>query len=320
MIIKEIKYNETAEHLNRTNLISVSEEHIDFCRNYWGAEPVCLGFFNNNNVLSAVLVLLRWQENGLIYLGASLKSYTEIIFLKDIDIDFKKIIDFIKKNFAFDILDLSICPIINNNQYLPKSNWFTATYILKTNNSASPDDLLRAMDGKTRNQIKKSQEYNLNKENCQDVEKFYPIYCDTIERLGARPKSRKYFGDLKNYFGRNFYIIFAEKDRQAIGANLFVIKGNYLALLFNASKKDFWRYNINDFLYWETIRFGLSQGVAFFDFGLNAKRDKKQIHFKAGFGARAFPIYHSVTLNSLRAFFTIYKNKLIFLSKLLIKK
>jgi lipid II:glycine glycyltransferase (peptidoglycan interpeptide bridge formation enzyme) len=67
------------------------------------------------------------------------------------------------------------------------------------------------------------------------------------------------------------------------------------------------------------IRLGMERGIRWFDFGINAKRDEAQIHFKEGFRAYPFPIEHFIMLNSIKAFLGMYYKKFRFLIKLVFK-
>ncbi len=323
MNIKKINYKEYKDKLNQFSFIDFSVEYAEFAKNFWQAEAVFLGVFDDSgDNLQAVLSLFSRRENGLKILEGAIKTYTEPLYLEEVEIDTEKVINFIKKNYQFDMLDLAICEIVEQKDLKFKSARVnTYAYVAKLDNYKDENEILMKEVGKkTRNQIKKSYQHSFEKEICRDIDKFYRIYLLTMERLGAKPKNKKYFYDLKNAFGDNFYIILAKKDNKIVGGNLFLIKNSYLSLLFNVSLKDYWKYYINNFLYWEMILFGMKNGIKFFDFGINAKRDKAQIHFKEGFGAVKFKIYHIVVLKSFKSFWNLYKAKFIFLIKLLIRK
>lgn len=316
MEIKKINQNE----LKETGLIGYSREYIDFCRKYWQAEPVFLGIFESGE-MAAIVPLFSWQENGLVYLGSGVKLYNEIYFFKNIKIDFDALADFTRKNFSFDILEFSFCQITKGKK-LENNNFTTNTlaYILDADGIKNSDELLNNLNKKTRNQIRVSEKNDLEFSIGQDIESFYPVYAETMLRLKAIPKEKKYFDDLLSAFGEKLFIILAKKEEKIIGGSLFAINENYLMLMFNASLKEYWNLNVNNFLYWQMIKFGLEKGVRWFDFGINATRDHDQIHFKEGFGARAYPINHLVVINSCKAFFYIYKRKFLFLTKLILRK
>lgn len=320
MQIKKINYEECKEEFDRSSVISCSTEYINFVREYWQAKPEFLGLFDGDK-LQAVLTLFSRQEKNFNILEGAVKSYTEILYLDDVQVDLDEIIEFIKNNFKFDILELSICRVIGGKKIITKrTSQNTFAYALDASDINDVDKLLNSkIDKKTRNQIKKSYEYGLNKEISADIEKFYPLYKDSIKRFNAKPKQKKYFYDLKNAFGQNFYILFCEKDGQAVGANLFIVHNRYLSLFFSVSLKNYWKYYVNNFIYWEMIKLGMEKGTRWFDFGINAKRDEAQIHFKKGFGALAFPIEHLVILNSIKSFLSVYWKKFRFLIKLMFK-
>jgi len=309
--IKEIK---------QISLIGYSPEYISFCKKFWRADPVFLGIFENNEI-AAVIPMFFLKDNGLKYISSGVKFYNEIFYFKDIKIDFDALINFIKKNLSFDILEFSFCQIIDEKNFTNNNfNANTSAYVLDVGGLKNSDELLANLNKKTRNQIRVSEKNNLDFTLGQDIESFYPVYIETMTRLKAIPKEKKYFSDLLLSFGEKLSIILAKKDGKIIGGNLYIIYENYLILMFNASLKKYWNMNINNLLYWQMIKFGLKKGIRWFDFGINARRDCDQIHFKEGFGAKAYPINHLLIINSCRAFFYVYIKKFLFLVKLIFKK
>jgi hypothetical protein len=320
MEIRKIDYNKIKEKVTDLSLITSSQEYINFCKNFWQAKPIFLGIFENNEIAAVVPIFLR-NENNLIYLDSGVKLYNEIIYFKEININFNKVVSFIKKNYKFDVLEFSFCQIINGRKIeYKKFSQNTSAYVLDVKGIKNSEELLAQLNKKTRNQIKAVEKYNLELVISQDIESFYPVYLETISRLKAKPKEKKYFYDLLIAFSNNFYLILARKDGKIIGGNLFVRKNNYLMLMFNVSLREYWKYNVNDFLYWEMLKLGLEKSIRWIDFGINAKRDHDQIHFKQGFGAKAYKIDHYVMINSAKAFIYVNKRKFIFLFKLLYLK
>lgn len=320
MEIAKIDYNEIKEKMAGLSSVAFSQEYINFCKNFWQAEPVFLGIFENSEIVAAISLFLR-NENNLICLDSGVKLYSEIIYFKELNIDFNKLVKFITKNYKFDILEFSFCQIANGKKIeYKKFSQNTSAYVLDTDAIKNLEELLAKLNKKTRNQIKASEKYNLELVISQDVELFYPVYLKTISRLKAKPKEKKYFYDLLNAFGDNFYLILARKDDKIIGGNLFIRKNDYLMLMFNVSLKEYWKYNINDFLYWGMLKFGFNKNIRWFDFGINAKRDHDQIHFKEGFGAKAYVINHFVKINSVKAWFFVNGRKVVFLVKIILRK
>jgi lipid II:glycine glycyltransferase (peptidoglycan interpeptide bridge formation enzyme) len=162
------------------------------------------------------------------------------------------------------------------------------------------DEILAKVIGhKTRNQILASYKRgNFNVSVGQDINEFYKIYLASIKRLKSIPKELEFFTDLEKSFKGNLQIIFAYHGSAPAGANLVLIKNKYLHLMFNVSNVEFFKDYVNDFLYWETIKFGLARGIEIFDFGPSSVRDKSHHHFKEGFGAKPVPIYNFTHYNS----------------------
>lgn len=325
MNIRQIDYQQYKEAINRFSLPTASVEYVEFCEKFWQARPVFIGVFSDsNNKLKAILPLFQRQENEMAILEGAVKTYTEVLKINSdmaLNLNIDLFIAFIKKNYKFDLLDLSICQIINKEIIeMDNSRARTAAYAAKIEERDSERVFKEIIGKKSRNQTRLAYKNGLIKELGGDIEKFYHLYQSSMQRLGAIPKEKKYFYDLKNAFGDNFHILFALKNGKAVGANLWIVKNQYLSLMFNASDKEYWNLSVNNFLYWEMILWGLKNNIIWFDFGINAARDKEQIHFKESFGASAYPIRHFLIIKTPGAYFKIYRQKLIFLRKLLVKK
>lgn len=316
MIIKRVDYNEIKEVVS---FISLSEKYKNFVNKFWQAGPEFL-MVTEGEKRKAIIPLYSRKENGLVYLDSGVKLYNEVLFLEEVCINFKEVIDFIKSNFTFDVLDFSLINFKNKGKInYPKFSENTCAYILKieTKNSGQ---LFTEINKKTRNQIKAAIKNGIEISLDNDIDDFYPIYESTMTRLGAKAKEKKYFTDLKDAFQNDFYLLSAKKDGKIIGGNIFVVNNNYLMLMFNSSLKEYWKYYVNDLLYWRMIEIGLEKGIKWFDFGINARRDHDQIHFKEGFGAKAFPIKHILVLNSVKSRYLLNKKRIIYLMKIVLKK
>ncbi len=299
--VEKIDYEKFKPFLESLDLISASLEWADFIGRSLGGRPCYFGIFENGR-LSFIVPAFETVAKELIGVP---KLYTELIVYDGNEkipptID---ILAFFGKNQVFSSIKFSICPILNLNFSIPEETGVKMkrmTHILKPKTFDENEILTRIISHKTRNQIitaGKRGNFEVKIGNLSD--EFYKLYLVSIKRLKSTPKEFGFFSNLEKSFKENLRIIFAYRGQALAGANLALIKNKYLHLMFNVSDARFFKDNINDFIYWETIRFGLAKGIEIFDFGPSSIRDKSHHHFKEGFGAKPVPIYDFVSYNSL---------------------
>lgn len=109
------------------------------------------------------------------------------------------------------------------------------------------------------------------------------------------------------------------KGEVLAGVNLVIINNNYLRLLFNLSRVEYWDKCINDFLYHKMIEYGYDQGVRVFDFGPSVSHDLSHNHFKLGFGALQIPIV-KLRQGAIKYFIEDYLSQKRYNFKIFLKK
>ena len=293
--VKKIDYAEYADLLNSQNSIGARREWLAFVRTQLGAEPFFLGFFAGEK-LAAILPACALAGG----LEAVPKNYTEPIYLAAPDPTglAEAFSRYLKTNQAFKYCRFSLGGV---ETVLKLERPFRrVTHVLYTTEAGPEQILTSTVSHKTRNQIRaayKRSGFSLGPE--ASLGEFYSLYQAAMRRLRSLAKNKKYFTNLKASFGENMRIISVYRAEQMIGANLVLLKNRLLHLAFSAAKADYFKDYLNDFLYWETIKFGLGRGINIFDFGPSTVSDQSHQHFKAGFGAVPVPIYDLIFYNSI---------------------
>lgn len=270
-----------------------------FQHQYFDAKDHFFGIFIDDILR---FIIPAFEING--NLEATPKLYTEIIRFGDHDLVFPQsgFLEYIKKNKTFGSIKFNLCyiseKIAKDFSKLGKSA--TVSHILKLKSINEDRILAEIISHKTRNQIKtahKRGNFHVKFENNIDI--FFRLYLKSMKRLKSIPKEQIFFTNLWSSFGDNLKIVAVYQSNDLAAANLVMVKNKYLHVAFSVSSSHYFKDYVNDLLYWETIKFGLKNGIECFDFGPSSLKDKSHQHFKEGFGAKAIPIYKIVSYNSV---------------------
>lgn len=116
---------------------------------------------------------------------------------------------------------------------------------------------------KVRNNYRKSLEYNLTVKYLrqditeEDINTYYNIYIETMNRIGADSLyfySLEYFKNIIKLSSNNFVIVLVYKDAIAISAELILIAGDTLYSFLGGTKSDYFNCRPNDFLKIEVMK------------------------------------------------------------------
>jgi len=123
-------------------------------------------------------------------------------------------------------------------------------------------------------------------ENEEDLLGFYKLYAKTRKKHGLPPQPFIFIKMLWDIFfpSKNFQLLFAEKDGQALAAMiLFKFKGR-VSVDFQVSDETYLEFRPNHFLYWEAIKLTYSEGFKIFDFGRTSPNNEGLMQFKSYWG------------------------------------
>ncbi|HEY3975206.1 MAG TPA: FemAB family XrtA/PEP-CTERM system-associated protein [Candidatus Sulfotelmatobacter sp.] len=154
------------------------------------------------------------------------------------------------------------------------------------------EKMLKALDGKARNMVRKSMKQGLtvdfDSEGC--LEEFYKIYCENMRELGSPAYARRFFEEIRQALPANTYICIVRHQGKAIaGAFLYGFR-NTIEAVWASSLYKYLDMKPNMFMYWHMFRFASERGYDTFDFG-RCSIDSGTYRFKKQWGARELPLY-----------------------------
>ncbi len=129
---------------------------------------------------------------------------------------------------------------------------------------------------------------------------FYKLYSINKKKLGTPIFSFKYFDNIMKIFPQTF-ILSVWKDSAAVACVMVFSFKDRLMPYFSGALKKYYQYAVNDFMYWELMRYGCENGYKIFDFG-RSKKGTGAYEFKKhwGFVPRDMPYaYYLVTAREM---------------------
>ncbi len=111
---------------------------------------------------------------------------------------------------------------------------------------------------------------------------FYRLYSINKKNLGTPVFPIEYFENIMRMFPQTF-ILTVWKDKKMVAGVMTFIFRDRLMPYFSGALREFFRYAVNDFMYWELMRYGCEKGYKIFDFG-RSKKGTGSYDFKRHWG------------------------------------
>ena len=154
------------------------------------------------------------------------------------------------------------------------------------------EKMLKALDKKTRNMVRKSMSHGMTAEfdTERSLDEFYRIFCRNMRELGSPAYSKQLFTEIRNAMPKNTHICLVRHQGQVIaGALLFGFRRTIEAIWASSLYK-YLDLKPNMFMYWQMFRFASEHGYDSFDFG-RCSVDSGTFRFKKQWGAQEMPLY-----------------------------
>lgn len=158
----------------------------------------------------------------------------------------------------------------------------TCTFII--NLTEGIDKLLKKTHPKRRCSIRQARERGTSiyeASSHSDLETYYDIYLQTMDRLKSAPLPFQFYSNIWNTFApRNEAKIFiAEYNSRPIGGVLLLIFGGVCNAYSSATLYEYQDKRPNDYLIWHSIKWATENNLRVFDFG-STPNDPKSGHYQ----------------------------------------
>jgi FemAB-related protein (PEP-CTERM system-associated) len=152
-----------------------------------------------------------------------------------------------------------------------------------------------AIPRKQRAMVRKGMKHELAGELDTGVERFFPIYSDSVRRLGTPVFARRYFEALMTEFGKDSEVLTVTRNGEPVSSVLsFYFRDQVLPYYGGGTEqaRDVAGY---DFLYWDLMRRACERGYRVFDYG-RSKVGTGSFSFKKNWGFEPEPLHYEYYL------------------------
>jgi FemAB-related protein (PEP-CTERM system-associated) len=156
-------------------------------------------------------------------------------------------------------------------------------------------DILLAIPRKQRAVVRKALQGSLHCEIDDDIERFFPLYAESVRNLGTPVFAKAWFASLKNVFGEACEIsVVIGPDGPVSAVMSFYFRDQVLPYYVGGGLAAR-RLGANDLIYYDLMCRARQKGVQFFDFG-RSKVGSGAFAYKKNFGFEPQPLHYQYYL------------------------
>ena len=143
---------------------------------------------------------------------------------------------------------------------------------------------MEAIPRKQRRMVRQGQKLELTSRagHLEDLQEFYSIYARNVRDLGSPVFPLKFFRTLMEEFKDSFILSVWKGEKMVAGVLTFVFRDTVMPY-YGGGLREYFEYAVNDFMYWERMKWGCENGYKVFDFG-RSKKETGAFHFKRHWG------------------------------------
>ena len=153
---------------------------------------------------------------------------------------------------------------------------------------------LAAIPPKRRYMIRLGQRHGLvTRTTADDLPAFHDLYARTARRFGTPVFPLAFFRAILERLAADTRLVTVLHGGLPVASCLLFFFGDAVCPYYAGSRRDHFRYAVNDFLYWEVMRVGRQRGARVFDFG-RSKQGTGAYEFKRLWGFAPEPMRYRV--------------------------
>lgn len=158
------------------------------------------------------------------------------------------------------------------------------------------EDNMLAIPRKQRAMVRKGIKAGLASEIDDGVNRFFDLYSDNVLRHGTPALPKKYFEQLKRYFGEDCEVLtVVDRAGQPVSSVLTFYFRDEVLPYYAGDAVAAREYAANDFKYWELLRRSCERGYRIFDYG-RSKQGTGSFDFKKNWGFTPQPLSYEYRL------------------------
>lgn len=130
-----------------------------------------------------------------------------------------------------------------------------------------------------------------------DLPAFYDLYARTARHFGTPVFPVRFFQNLLGRLPGDVALLTVRLADTPVASALLLFFRDTVTPYYVGSRRDFFRYAVNDFLYWQAMRYAQRRGACWFDFG-RSKLGTGAYAFKCHWGCTPAPLRYRVHADS----------------------
>lgn len=160
--------------------------------------------------------------------------------------------------------------------------------------AATDDENLAAIPRKQRRMVRVGQQSGLvSRIGEGELDAFYDLYARSVRHLGTPVFQKRYFRLLLQHNPEDSLLLTVWHDQTPVAGVLSFFFNDVVLPYYAGSRREFYRYAVNDFMYWELMRYARERGARVFDFG-RSKKGTGAYEFKSHWGFAPEPLRYRV--------------------------
>ena len=141
-----------------------------------------------------------------------------------------------------------------------------------------------AIPRKQRRMIRQGQKHGLQTLVGQEhLKDFYHVYAHSVKNLGTPVFPYMFFENLQREFGEQCQILSVWHEGKMVAGVMTFFFANMIMPYYGGALKSYLPLAVNDFMYWELMKYGVERGFDLFDFG-RSRIGTGAYHFKRHWG------------------------------------
>jgi FemAB-related protein (PEP-CTERM system-associated) len=167
-----------------------------------------------------------------------------------------------------------------------KSRYVTfARTIAKTD-----EENLESIPRKQRRMTRQGLKFGLRAEiGREHIDEFYEIYAHSLRNLGSPVFPRQLVAGVHEAFDKESQLLTVWKDDRMVAGVMTLFYEDQVLPYYGGAYRDAFAYAVNDFMYWELMRYSAARGYRVFDFG-RSREGTGPYDFKRHWGFEPVPL------------------------------
>jgi FemAB-related protein (PEP-CTERM system-associated) len=182
-------------------------------------------------------------------------------------------------------------PLPTEPGWVHKSDLYV-TFRLKLETDAAR--MLAALPTKRRS-IRKAEKLGLTATLDPDLERFYPVFAESVRNLGTPALPRRYFQAVRDEFGDDVEVLTVAHGDVPMSSTMIFHFGDDAHVYYVGNTAAARGASASDYMWWRAMVRAIERGATEFDMG-RSKRGTGSFEFKRRWGVEAIPLHYEYLL------------------------